>query len=173
VSNKINPDNKNSNKKFWSYIKSKKNDHCDMASGPDGIPTRLLKELAYSIAPILALIFNASLHQGKLPVDWKTATVVPEFKKGSWTDPANCRPISFTCVCCKVFEHIVSSAISNHANIHNIICTEQHGFRKHRSCEKQLLETINNIAMSLNSTIQTDLLLLVGFFKGFWQSVTL
>ena len=91
------------------------------ASGPDGIPTRLLKELAYSVAPVLALIFNASLHQGKLPVDWKTATVVPVFKKGSRTDPVNYRPISLTCVCCKVFEHIISSAISNHANIHNII----------------------------------------------------
>ena len=101
------------------------------ASGPDGIPTRLLKELAYSVATVLALIFNASL-------------------KGSRTDPVNYRPISLTCVCCKVFEHIISSAISNHANIYNIICTEQHGFRKHRSCETQLLETINDIAMSLN-----------------------
>ena len=43
----------------------------------------------------------------------------------------NYRPTSLTCVCCEVFEHIVSSAISNHANFHNIICTEQHEFRKH------------------------------------------
>ena len=38
------------------------------ASGPDGIPARLLKELAYSVATIVALIFNATIHQGKLPV---------------------------------------------------------------------------------------------------------
>ena len=40
------------------------------ASGPDGIPTRLIKELAYSLSPVLALIFNASLHHlltGRLP----------------------------------------------------------------------------------------------------------
>jgi len=79
------------------------------ASGPDSIQTRLLKELAYSVAPVLALIFNASLHQDKLPVDWKTATVVLVFKKSSRTDPINYRPISLTCVCCKVFEHIISS----------------------------------------------------------------
>ena len=107
--------------------------------------------------PVLALIFNASLHQGKLPVDWKTATVIPVFKKGSRIDH---RPISLTCVCCKVFEHIVLSAILNHANLHNILFTEQHGFRKHLSCEKQLLKAINDTAMSLNSNIQTDLLLL-------------
>jgi len=56
-------------------------------------------------APVLALIFNASR---KLLLDWKSATVVPIFKKGSRTDPANYRPISLTCVCCKVFEHIIS-----------------------------------------------------------------
>jgi len=125
------------------------------ASGPDDIPARSLKELAYNIAPVLALIFNASLHQRKLPLDWKSATVVPVFKKGTRTDPSNYRPISLTCICCKIFEHIIPSAISKHANLHSIICTGQHGFRKHRSCETQLLETVNDLAKSLNNGIQT------------------
>ena len=44
-----------------------------MASGPDGIPTRLLKELAYSIAPIIVLYLMHSfikvnyLLTGRLP----------------------------------------------------------------------------------------------------------
>ena len=126
----INPDNKRSNKKFWSYIKSKRSKHCGISSleknqqvvtdnlakanilndqftsvftvdndgndqipalkvppcpaiqpihieaqgvctpldshktcGPDGIPTKLLKELAYNVSQVLALIFNVSLHQ--------------------------------------------------------------------------------------------------------------
>ena len=108
------------------------------ASGLNGMPTRLLKELTYSVALVLALIFNTSLHQSNLPVEWKTATVIPVFMKGSQTDSANYRLISLACVCCKVFEYIVSSAIPNHANLHNIICTEQHGFRKHWSCQTQL-----------------------------------
>ena len=92
-----------------------------------------------------------------IPLDWKSATVVPVFKKGTRTDPSNYKPISLTCICCKIFEHIISSATSKHANLHSIICTEQHGFRKHQSCEMQLLETINDLAKSLNSGIQTDL----------------
>ena len=32
VSNIINPDNKCSNKKFWSYIKSKRSKHCEISS---------------------------------------------------------------------------------------------------------------------------------------------
>ena len=31
------------------------------ATGPDGIPPKLLKELAYVLAPSLTLLFNASL----------------------------------------------------------------------------------------------------------------
>ena len=113
------------------------------ACGPDGIPTRLLKELAYNVASVLALIFNASLTKANYRlIDWKSACHggIPVFKKGSRTNPSNYRPISLTCVCCKIFEHIISSAISKHANLHNIICIEQHGrLRKHRSCKTQLL----------------------------------
>ena len=134
--------------------------------GPDGIPARFLKEKSDSISPVLALIFNASLHQGKLPIDWKNAFVVPIFKKGLRTDPTNYRPISLTCICCKVFEHIVVSSVSAHANLHNTICKEQHGFQKHYSHETQLLETVHDLTSSLNAGKQIDLLLL-DFSKAF------
>ena len=41
------------------------------AIGPDNTPTRLLKEIAQQMAPILTLIFQASLDQGILPPEWK------------------------------------------------------------------------------------------------------
>ena len=53
------------------------------ASGPDNIPVFFLKETANEIAPILTQIFQSSLDQGVLPSDWKTANIIPIFKKGS------------------------------------------------------------------------------------------
>ena len=53
------------------------------ASGPDMIPTYLLKLLAHQLAPVLALLNQASLDQGQLLEDWKTANVLPIFKKGN------------------------------------------------------------------------------------------
>ena len=59
------------------------------ASGPDNLPARFLKEVAYEILPALSLIFQASLDQGTLPSIWKTAKVVPIYKKGNKSDPCN------------------------------------------------------------------------------------
>ena len=51
------------------------------AAGPDGIPPRLLKEVAYQMAPLLTFIFQSSLDQGKLPQDWKSTNITPIYKK--------------------------------------------------------------------------------------------
>ena len=40
------------------------------ATGPDGLPPKLLKELSNNLAPCLTLLFRASLHQSALPEDW-------------------------------------------------------------------------------------------------------
>ena len=63
------------------------------ASGPDNLPARFLKEVAFEISPMLTVIFQASLDQGTLPNIWKTAKVVPIFKKGNKSDPCNYRPM--------------------------------------------------------------------------------
>ena len=54
---------------------------------PDHIPVKSLKPLAAEIALYLNLLFSASLHQGKVPLEWKKALVCPLFKKGNRRDP--------------------------------------------------------------------------------------
>ena len=136
------------------------------ASGPDNIPTRFLKEAANELAPALGLIFSASLIQGYVPDDWKTADVTPIFKKGDRSTPSNYRPISLTAVCCKVMEHILHSQVMQHLDHHNILSDSQHGFRKKRSCESQLILTIQDLASSLEDGEQIDAVLL-DFSKAF------
>ena len=52
------------------------------AAGPDKIKPSVLRELADVIAPVVTLIYKASLKQGKVPDIWKEANVTPVFKKG-------------------------------------------------------------------------------------------
>jgi hypothetical protein len=89
------------------------------------------------------LIFK-KLHE--MPEDWKLANVSPIFKKGDKSKPANYRPVSLTSVCCKVIEHIIHSHLMKLFEDQNILTDYQHGFRKKRSCESQLITTIQDLA---------------------------
>lgn len=82
---------------------------------------------AVEITPALALILQASLHQGAVPDDWKIAIVTPSFKKDDKGSLANNRPISLTSVYCKVVKHIHSQVMQHYIEDHTIISSQQHG----------------------------------------------
>jgi hypothetical protein len=136
------------------------------APGPDDIPPRILKDTAEIIAPILAIIFQKSIHTGALPTDWKNANISPIFKKGDRTKASNYRPVSLTSVCSKVLEHIIHSQTMNFLDKHKLLNTYQHGFRQRHSCETQLIQTLQDLTFSLDKRIQTDAIIL-DFSKAF------
>ena len=107
--------------------------------------------------------------QGQLPNDWKHANITPVFKKGARSAPANHRPISLTCICCKTLEHIVSSSIYAHLEENKILSDVQHGFRKKRSCETQLIITIDDFAQILNSIGGQADVILLDFSKAIYK----
>ena len=74
---------------------------------PDGLHSKVLKELADVVPEPLNEIFEKSWITGKLPEDWKRADVVPVFKKGGKVDPENYRPISLTSILGKILEKII------------------------------------------------------------------
>ena len=116
-------------------LKLLKNLNLNKASGPDQISSRFLKTMSSSIAPVLTILFQASINQGKIPDDWKTAYVRPLFKKGDRAKASNYRPVSLTSVCCKIIEHIIHSHVISRLERNNILEDKQHWFRKRRSCE--------------------------------------
>ena len=71
----------------------------------------------FEINRSLAFLFQQSFNSGIVPTEWKHALVTPIHKSGDKCNPFNYRPISLTCICCKVMEHIVLSHISKHIYI--------------------------------------------------------
>ena len=98
--------------------------------------------------------------------EWKTANIIPIFKKGYRTSTGNYRPISLTSICSKLLEHIIYSSIFSHLKEYNILHKEQHGFQADKTCETQLIMTINNFANCLNENSQIDCIFL-DFSKAF------
>ncbi|MEW8548727.1 MAG: reverse transcriptase family protein, partial [Candidatus Thiodiazotropha sp.] len=136
------------------------------AAGPDRIKPVVLQELREELAPILKVLFERSLDSGTVPSVWTSANVSPLFKKGDKSTAANYRPISLTCILCKVMEHIIASNIVKHLDSNGLMYDLQHGFRERRSCETQLASLIEDLARNSSQGKQTDLILL-DFSKAF------
>ena len=136
------------------------------AAGPDAIRPLVLKELHLEISPFLTFLFQKSKETGEVPDEWRQANVVPLYKKGPRNQAANYRPVSLTCICSKVMEHIMSSHIMQHLEVSHILHDRQHGFRAKRSCESQLLELVEDLHKSMNSGHQTDIVVM-DFAKAF------
>lgn len=136
------------------------------APGPDGIPAKFLKSTKESSSLFLQVIFEQSLTTGLLPKDWKISKVVPVFKAGNRSDPSNYRPISLTCIACKLLEHVIYSHVASHLDQNNFFFTKQHGFRSGFSCETQLFEFTTDLHLNMDSSFQTDIIFL-DFSKAF------
>ena len=86
--------------------KIKKMKH-NKSPGVDGIPPKLLMEIVEQISTPIAKMFNLSLEEGIVPLEWKEANITPLFKKGLRNKPENYRPVSLTSVLCKLLEILI------------------------------------------------------------------
>lgn len=76
-------------------------------SGQDEIPNMLIKWYAEWVSKYLVFIYNKCLDQSSVPTKWKIAKVVPTHKSDEHSLASNYGPISLTCTCCKLLEHII------------------------------------------------------------------
>ena len=133
------------------------------ALGPDELSPRVLKELATELGPIFAHLFQQSIDTGEIPKEWSLANICPLFKKSDRSLACNYRPVSLTCVPCKLLEHIVYSNIMAHLDEYKLLSDRRHAFRKGHSCETQLTTVINDWAKILDNRGQVDTFI---FWKG-------
>ena len=85
---------------------------------------------------------------------------LPLFKKSDGSLACSYRPVSLTCVPCKLLEHIVCSSILAGLDKYIFLSDRQHAFRKGHSCETQLTTVKNNWAKILDNRGQVDTFIL-------------
>ena len=100
------------------------------ALGPDELHPRVLKELATELDPVFAHLFQQSMDTGEIQKEWFLANICPLFKKSDRSLACNYRPVSLTCVPCKLLEHILCSNIIAHLDEYKLLSDRQHAFRK-------------------------------------------
>ena len=94
------------------------------------VPPWVLKELSTELSTSLCLLFSKSQESDKISEGWKTAYVTAIFKKESRSQRGNYRPVSLTCVTCKVLESFVTDALVTHLTENRSYAECKHGFRK-------------------------------------------
>ena len=111
--------------------------------GPDNLHPKLLKILEENsdFVNALTLLFNKCVEQECIPAIWKNAVVIPIHKKGSVHLPENYRPVSLTCILCKLYETLLREHILSYVT--DVITDKQHGFTIGKSCLSNLLETLD------------------------------
>ena len=133
------------------------------ATGPDNIPAWVLRNYANVLAPPLTAIFNNSLREGVLPMEWKMANVIPLPK----TSPPvsiekNIRPISLTPIAAKVFESIIMKWVNE--TIEGEIDAKQFGGISGTSTIDVLVELVH---MWYKATDKLNSYVMLDFSKAF------
>ena len=121
------------------------------ASGPDMISNKMVKKVSKVVAKPLCILFNRSLREGIFPDMWKQGNLVPLFKKGDKSIPANYRPVSLLSNLGKVLERIIFKHVFNHLYSNNLLYKYQSGFRPGHSTTFQLIDIFHHICQSFDA----------------------
>ena len=143
---------------FERVQKSIKSMKPNKAAGVDELVSSFIKGCAPGVLQPLVSLFQKSLSETRVPLDWKIANVTAIFKKGSRGDPANYRPVSLTSNVCKIMERIIKEETVQHLQRNSIIKDSQHGFRNKKSCLTNLLEFMEKVSEQLDSGEPVDVI---------------
>ena len=123
----------------------------------DNIPNIFLKKLGIHLAYPLKSIFEVSFQLGQIPLDWKTAKIIPLSKKPSPTSSLDdYRPISITSSCCKLMESIINAELKHFCENNHVFTDFQFGFRQNKSTDLNLLTCLNDWTKNFEENSATD-----------------
>ena len=130
----------------------------DSSPGPDNIAPIFLKTMANELASPLSYLFEHFFINGYVPSIWRSAYIVPVYKKNDSTLTSNYRPISLTSSCCKVMEKIIHDQMMEFFAENNLVTKQQHGFLKRHSTSTNLLECLADWTLALNDKLNMDII---------------
>ena len=127
------------------------------ACGPDGITVEMLKMTLAVMGPHLLHMVNSCITKCDMPPAWKSATVIPLYKKGDQRDPSSYRPISIIPVVAKLCERVVCTQLMTYLDCHCLICPQQYGFRPGMSTGAALLDMVTYVTDNIDRGLVTSL----------------
>jgi len=122
------------------------------ATGPDQLSSEAIKwapETAHIMLHKYCLCLHKSSHT---PQSWTASNTVLLHKKGDPTTLSNYRPISMANCLYKIWTGLLTRALTQYVETHNLLSSTQEGFRQGKSCPRQIRNLINAIEDAQLST---------------------
>ena len=134
--------------------------------GPDDVNSRILVELAKSVAPSLSVLFQNSYDTGIVPSDWKRPNITPIYKKNDKKDLENYFLVSLTTILYKIMESVIKEHLLKYLEDNNILSNKQYGFLPGRSTVLQLLNVLDQWTEAIDNGFYVDVIY-CDFMKAF------
>ena len=115
------------------------------ASGPNGIPTKILQLIKNEVCKPLRTIYNLSVMSGSHSLKLKFVDATPIHKKGSRIILLNYRPISLLSNLNAIFEKLIFNRLYSFLEKYNCIYEFQYGFRAKHSTTHALINITESI----------------------------
>ncbi len=128
---------------------------CKKSNDSNYVSIWLLKQCSKLLLKPLEHLINLSFNTGTFPPSLKTAKVTPIFKKGDPYSAQNYRPISMLPVFSKVFEKVFLSRCVNFCGKHNLLSSNQFGFRSGKSTVDAIVRLVDMIVEEIESRRNT------------------
>ena len=108
--------------------------------GLDTIDTFTLKLAGPYILPALTHLVNLSITSQTFPTVWKTAKIIPRYKKEDPLSPPNYRPVAILPILSKILEKSIFLQIIEYMDTNQLIHPNHHGFRAAHSTTTGLIQ---------------------------------
>ena len=130
------------------------------ASQLNDIPTKYIKKFRDVFTPVITDDYNNCVFISIFPECFKTAEVIPSYKKDKPTEKTNYRPIGILSNISKIYERHIHDNMSDYFN--DVLAKFQCGFRKGSGAQNGLLFLIETIGKTrdnhrLFAAVMTDL----------------
>ena len=122
----------------------------DVATGRDGISSKVIKDAKHILVPILTKIINISYNNNIFPDCMKKASITPIYKKDDSDIIANYRPISILPCLSKIMERSASNQLIKYLEDHNLLSHCQNAYRKKHGTQTCLFQVINCVQKYLD-----------------------
>ena len=127
--------------------------NCENKTSSDcfGMDMCIVKNIISCVLKPFTCICNKSFLEGSFPVHMETAKVVPLFKAGDKCNFTNYRPVSLLPQFSKILEKLFCNRLDKFIKRHNILSSNQYGFRKNHSTSLALIDLIEELTNSIDN----------------------